>query len=314
MEILGNGKNESDCDRMKELKAFDDTKLGVQGLVDSGVMNIPKMFLRSANELAEELNHSRSHIRLPVIDLNGLLTDQRRKIVDQIQNGVRQFHEQDLDERKEFYSRGRARRVRFNSNHDLFQSNRADRRDTLSVSMLTSDHVDPNELPTSCRDAAIEFINQTAKVGDTLFELLSEACPEPELAMGVTKHTDNTFLTILAENQTSGLQVLHESQWVDVHPIAGSLVVNIGDLVQVVSNDKFKSNMHRVLPRRVPRISVICFFTGRADPPARLDGPIKELISEGNPSKYRELLVSEYVSRFFTRGLHEKPSLKDYRL
>lgn len=68
------------------------------------------------------------------------------------------------------------------------------------------------------------------------------ACPEPELAMGVTKHTDNTFLTILAENQTSGLQVLHESQWVDVHPIAGSLVVNIGDLVQVCSNFQLSIN------------------------------------------------------------------------
>jgi isopenicillin N synthase-like dioxygenase len=52
--------------------------------------------------------------------------------------------------------------------------------------------------------------------------------------MGVTKHTDNTFLTILTEDQTGGLQVLHDNQWAYVQPIAGSLVVNIGELLQVI--------------------------------------------------------------------------------
>ncbi|XP_022760890.1 1-aminocyclopropane-1-carboxylate oxidase homolog [Durio zibethinus] len=122
---------------------------------------------QSANELAEDLDHTRTHIRLPVIDLDGLLNDHHRKIergffqvvnhglppsvLNNIIDGVRKFSERDLDEKKEFYSRDRARRVRFNRNYDLFQSNRADWRDTLSVSMPTSDHVEPNELPTSCR-------------------------------------------------------------------------------------------------------------------------------------------------------------------
>lgn len=62
-------------------------------------------------------------------------------------------------------------------------------------------------------------------------------CPEPELAIGITKHTDNSFLTIVAQDQTGGLQVLHENQfWVDVVPIPGALVVNVGDFLQVCSN------------------------------------------------------------------------------
>ncbi|GMN53450.1 hypothetical protein TIFTF001_022600 [Ficus carica] len=57
---------------MKELKAFDDTKLGVK-LVDAGIANIPKMFVRPEEELAEELDHPKSQMGNPAIDLGGLL-------------------------------------------------------------------------------------------------------------------------------------------------------------------------------------------------------------------------------------------------
>lgn len=61
------------------------------------------------------------------------------------------------------------------------------------------------------------------------------ACPEPELTLGATKHSDPSFLTILLQDDNRGLQVLHQSNWIDVPPLPGAFVINIGDFIQVKS-------------------------------------------------------------------------------
>lgn len=84
---------------------------------------------------------------------------------------------------------------------------------------------------------------------------------------GVGAHKDGGFLTLLLQDENRGLQVEYAGSWVDVDPIPGSLVVNIGELLELASNGYLRATVHRVVtpPTGVERYSVPFFFSARLD-------------------------------------------------
>jgi len=59
-------------------------------------------------------------------------------------------------------------------------------------------------------------------------------CPLHSRVFGLLPHTDSSFLTILNQDQIGGLQLMKDGKWISVKPNPQALVVNIGDLFQVM--------------------------------------------------------------------------------
>ncbi|KAI3504160.1 hypothetical protein L1887_32705 [Cichorium endivia] len=133
--------------------------------------------------------------------------------------------------------------------------------------------------------------------------------------MGTTKHTDHGFITVLLQDEIGGLQILHQNEWIDVPPTPGALVINIGDLLQLISNDKLRSVEHRVLANeKGPRVSVACFFSTSLAPSTKVYGPIKELVSDDNPAKYKETTVHDFIQYSVSKGPEGTPRLLHFKL
>lgn len=116
-------------------------------------------------------------------------------------------------------------------------------------------------------------------VGDPVPEDQREGLAElGQSALGY--HTDPGVLTMLLQDSVGGLQTRgQDGEWVDVEPVPGTVVVNLGDVVQVWTNGQYKAAVHRVQPMTTDRrFSIPLFFnpvrSARIEPLEELcDGP-----------------------------------------
>ncbi|KAE9612607.1 putative oxidoreductase [Lupinus albus] len=83
-------------------------------------------------------------------------------------------------------------------------------------------------------------------------------CPDPSLTLDAAKHRDPSIITILLQDEkVHGLQVHKDGEWIGVEPIPNAFVVNIGLLLQIISNRRLVGAEHRVVTNSsTPRTSV----------------------------------------------------------
>ncbi|KAM7251491.1 hypothetical protein ACFE04_023374 [Oxalis oulophora] len=87
-------------------------------------------------------------------------------------------------------------------------------------------------------------------------------CPQPDLALGLKRHTDPGTITLLLQDQVGGLQATRDNgkTWITVQPVEGAFVVNLGDHGHYLSNGRFKNADHQaVVNSNYSRLSIATF-------------------------------------------------------
>ncbi len=121
---------------------------------------------------------------------------------------------------------------------------------------------------------------------------------EPKSAVRAGQHEDINLITLLIGASAEGLQVLNkQNEWIDVTALPDHIVVNVGDMLQRLTNNKLKSTTHRVInpPREkwgTSRFSIPFFLHPRSD--MRLDC-LESCIPSGEGAKYPPITAGEYL-------------------
>lgn len=110
---------------------------------------------------------------------------------------------------------------------------------------------------------------------------------------GISEHCDWGFITLLSTTE-NGLQVKINDCWVDVPTLDNHFIVNIGDMLEIISNGKYKSTEHRVLIEK-EKYSVILFFESNLD----------FIVSPHEVSnKYKPIKFGDYINKKITESMN----------
>ncbi|MSO60242.1 MAG: hypothetical protein EXQ63_07945 [Ilumatobacteraceae bacterium] len=136
--------------------------------------------------------------------------------------------------------------------------------------------------------------------------------------LGVTAlgyHTDPGVLTLLLQDNTGGLQTeSRDNGWIDVAPVDGTIVVNLGDMMQAWTNDRYRAAVHRVVPMTTQRRFSIPYFSN----PQRdaVIEPIPELCTTGaryRPIEWRRFMAARAYDNFEDLGADDT-QVSDYQI
>ncbi|KAM6584332.1 hypothetical protein CsatB_011334 [Cannabis sativa] len=138
------------------------------------------------------------------------------------------------------------------------------------------------------------------------------ACPEPELTLGMPPHSDYGLLTLLLQDeQVEGLQIQHQGTWLNLKPIPNSFVVNVGDHLEILSNGRYKSVLHRVVVNSSKsRMSIASLHSVGLN--CMIEASPK-LIDETNPKRYMDTDFSSFLHHLASRQHNNNKTFLDSR-
>ncbi|KAH9615905.1 hypothetical protein KSS87_013678, partial [Heliosperma pusillum] len=273
---------------MEERLEFYKTQLGVKGLVDRGVTKIPNMCRYTPYEMINKLPPIADDGKLiPIVDL----ADPRPLTVRRIY---------DASTEVEFF-RVINHRVPKQALENIITSVKTFHEDKDDVK---KDSVDKwTAAVKGLRNRLIKLLSQgLALSGDRLkgdnylgrmglIGTYFPYCSEPNQTLGFCAHSDPGMFSIIANSsnpaRASNFQVRYHDKRVNLEPVEGHIYVKIDDLLQILSNDRYKSGIHRVRANSYrpelgcAKVNVVVPFS--PSDKLNLYGPLDELVDIRNP-------------------------------
>nr|Q43792.1 RecName: Full=1-aminocyclopropane-1-carboxylate oxidase; Short=ACC oxidase; AltName: Full=Ethylene-forming enzyme; Short=EFE [Nicotiana tabacum]CAA86468.1 1-aminocyclopropane-1-carboxylate deaminase [Nicotiana tabacum] len=125
-------------------------------------------------------------------------------------------------------------------------------------------------------------------------------CPKPDLIKGLRAHTDaGGIILLFQDDKVTGLQLLKDGQWIDVPPMRLSIVVNLGDQLEVITNGKYKSVMHRVITQTDgTRMSLASFYNPGSDAVIFPAPTLVEKEAEESKAIYPKFVFDDYMKLY----------------
>nr|POF08831.1 1-aminocyclopropane-1-carboxylate oxidase 4 [Quercus suber] len=123
-------------------------------------------------------------------------------------------------------------------------------------------------------------------------------CPKPDLLKGLRAHTDaGGIILLFQDDKVNGLQLLKDDQWIDVPPMRHSIVINLSDQIEVITNGKYKSVMHKVIAQTDRnRMSIASFYNPAGD--AKICPAPTLVEKETAENKYPEFVSEDYMKYY----------------
>ncbi|KAK4261860.1 hypothetical protein QN277_004800 [Acacia crassicarpa] len=252
----------------------------------------------------------------------------RGELVDKMKKGVRELFDLPMEEKDKLWQR-EGEMEGFGQMFEASENQKLNWVDVFYVitlpSHLRNSHIFPNipmpfkedleEYSAEVRGVARKILEGMAEVvgmkKEDVKELFGEGtqamrinyyppCPQPEDVIGINAHTDGTALTVLLQvSDVEGLQIKHDGVWVPVPPLPHAFVVNIGDVLQIITNGEYKSVEHRAtVNSKMERISIATFYG-----PGREGhiGPAPSLVGPEKPAQFKTLSVPDYYKGFISK-------------
>ncbi|ERN16358.1 hypothetical protein AMTRI_Chr05g61410 [Amborella trichopoda] len=147
---------------------------------------------------------------------------------------------------------------------------------------------------------ALDLYESHVKSSTAVFRVMKYDAPlPPQSALGLSPHTDKNFITLVFQDNVSGLEVLSkdEKTWIPIAPSPQSFVVFIGQSFMAWSNNRLHAAQHRVMMKGdKTRFSCGLFSTPR-------DGMLVEvptnLVDEKHPLAYKPFIFLDYLNYFY---------------